>query len=386
MALEPQELKEFINSVERFVRDRLIPVEAQVAAEDRIPEDVVADMRQLGLFGMTLPQAYGGLELNASEEVQVVFALCYAAPAFRGYVGANNSLGGRAILWGGTDRQRAHYLPRIASGELLTAFALTEPSSGSDATALHTHAHRRADGCWVINGGKRFITGASEADVINVVARTEPGSSGGSGVSVFLVERGTRGMVQAPPDRKMGQQGTHTGELHFKDCVVPADALLGEEGKGFKLTMRTIDRGRLHIGAASVGLAGRLIDEMLRYALERKQFGQPIAQFQLVQAMLADSRAEHLAARALVLQTAARCDRGEDFSMDAACCKMYASEMVSRVADRAIQVFGGAGYMQESAVERLYRDARVFRIYEGTTQIQQITIAKHLVRAAAALL
>ncbi|VTU37499.1 acyl-CoA dehydrogenase family protein [Variovorax sp. PBL-E5] len=385
MALDPQDLKQFVASVARLVRDRLIPAEARVAAEDRIPEEVVADMRKLGLFGMTLPQKYGGLELNACEEVQVVFELCYAAPAFRGYIGANNSLGGRAILWGGTDRQRDHYLPRIASGELLTAFALTEPSSGSDATALNTRAHRRADGCWVINGGKRFITGASEADVINVVARTEPGSTGGSGVSVLLVERGTPGLVQAPPDRKMGQQGAHTGDLHFEDCVVPPDALLGEEGKGFKLTMRTIDRGRLHIGAASVGLAGRLIDEMLRYALERRQFGQPIAQFQLVQAMLADSRAEHLAARALVLQTAARCDRGEDFSMDAACCKMYASEMVGRVADRAIQVFGGAGYMQDSAVERLYRDARIFRIYEGTTQIQQITIAKHLVRAASAL-
>lgn len=384
MALDPHDLKEFTASLARFVRQRLIPAEARVAAEDRIPEDVIEDMRKLGLFGMTLPQQYGGLELNATEEVQVVFELCYAAPAFRGYIGANNSLGGRAILWGGTQRQREHYLPRIASGELLTAFALTEPGSGSDAANLSTTAARRSDGCWVINGAKRFITGAPEADVINVVARTDPGSSGGKGVSVFLVERGTAGMIQGKSDLKMGQQGAHTGDLHFDNCVVPADALLGEEGNGFKLTMRTIDRGRLHIGAASVGLAGRLIDEMLRYALERRQFGQPIAGFQLVQAMLADSRAEHLAAKALLLQTAARCDQGEDFSMDAACCKMYASEMVGRVADRAVQVFGGAGYMQDSPVERLYRDARIFRIYEGTTQIQQVTIAKHMVRAAAA--
>ena len=384
MALDAESLKAFTGSVARFVRERLIPVEAQVAAQDRIPQDVIEDMRKLGLFGMTLPVQYGGLELNACEEVQVVFELCYAAPAFRGFVGANNSLGGRAILWGGTEGQRNHYLPRIASGELLTAFALTEPSSGSDATALNTRAHRRADGCWVINGAKRFITGAPVADVINVVARTEPGSTGGRGVSVFLVERGTPGLVQGPPDRKMGQQGAHTGDLHFEDCVVPADALLGEEGKGFKLTMRTIDRGRLHIGAASVGLARRLIDEALRYAMERRQFGQAIAQFQLVQAMLADSQAEYLAAKALVQQTAARCDRGEDFSMDAASCKMFASEMVGRVADRALQIFGGAGYLQDSPVERLYRDARVFRIYEGTTQIQQITIARHMIRAAAA--
>jgi acyl-CoA dehydrogenase len=385
LALDAETLKEFTGSVARLVRERLIPAEAQIAQTDTIPEDVIADMRKLGLFGMTLPTQYGGLELNASEEMQVVFELCYAAPTFRGYIGANNSLGGRAILWGGTQHQRDHYLPRIASGELITAFALTEPGSGSDAANLSTTATKRSDGSWVINGAKRFISGAPEADVINVVARTTPGSAGGKGVSVFLVERGTPGLVQAPPDRKMGQQGTHTGDLMFDECVVPADALLGEEGNGFKLAMRTIDRGRLHIGAASTGLAARLIDEMLAYAMERKQFGQPIAQFQLVQAMLADSQAEYLAAKALLLQTAARCDAGEDFSMDASCCKMYASEMVSRVADRAIQVFGGAGYMQDSAVERLYRDARVFRIYEGTTQIQQITIAKHLVRAAAAL-
>ena len=385
MALDPQDLKEFTASVARLVRERLIPAEAQIAQTDTIPPDVIADMRKLGLFGMTLPTQYGGLELNASEEMQVVFELCYAAPTFRGYIGANNSLGGRAILWGGTQRQRDHYLPRIASGELITAFALTEPGSGSDAANLSTTATKRSDGSWVINGAKRFISGAPEADVINVVARTTPGSTGGKGVSVFLVERGTPGLVQAPPDRKMGQQGTHTGDLMFDECVVPADALLGEEGNGFKLTMRTIDRGRLHIGAASTGLAKRLIDEMLNYAMERKQFGQPIAQFQLVQAMLADSQTEYLASKALLLQTAARCDAGEDFSMDASCCKMVASEMVSRVADRAIQVFGGAGYMQDSPVERLYRDARVFRIYEGTTQIQQITIARHLVRAAAAL-
>jgi acyl-CoA dehydrogenase len=384
LALDPETLNEFTASVARFARERLVPAEARVAAEDRIPQDVIDDMRKLGLFGMTLPTEYGGLALNASEEVRVVFELCYAAPAFRGYVGANNSLGGRAILWGGTDRQRRHYLPRIASGELLTAFALTEPGSGSDAANLATRAERRSDGRWVLNGSKRFITGAPQADVINVVARTQPGSTGGTGVSVLLVERGTPGLTQGCADRKMGQQGAHTGDLTFEDCVLPADALLGEEGQGFKLTMRTIDRGRLHIGAASVGLARRLIDESLKYALERRQFGQPIADFQLVQAMLADSRAEYLAARALVLQTAQRCDAGENFSMDASCCKLYASEMVSRVADRALQIHGGAGYMQDSAVERLYRDSRIFRIYEGTTQIQQVTIARHMVRAAAA--
>ena len=384
MALDAQTLKDFTESVRRFVRERLIPVEAKIAAEDQIPEDVIEDMRKLGLFGMTLPEQYGGLELNAAEEVRVVLELGYAAPVFRGYVGANNSLGGRALLWGGTDDQRQRYLPRIASGELLTAFALTEPGTGSDASALKTKAERRADGSWAINGSKRYITGAPDADLITVVARTDPASVGGKGVSLFLVERGTPGMVAAKADRKMGQQGTHTGDLYFDNCVVPPDALLGEEGKGFQLTMRTIDRGRLHIGTACVGLAQRLIDEALRYAMERHQFGKPIAEFQLVQAMLADSQAEMLAARALVLQTADLADAGENISMEASCCKMIASEMVGRVADRAVQILGGAGYMQDSAVERLFRDARIFRIYEGTTQIQQITIAKHMLRRAAA--
>ena len=373
---------DLLTRIGAFARERLVPLEAQVADSDLIPEDIIDEIRALGLFGITLPKEYGGLALTASEEVQLVFELCWAAPAFRAYVGANNSLGGRAILWGGSEAQRTHYLPRIASGELITAFALTEPGSGSDATALGTHAKRRDDGCWVINGSKRFITGAPEADLINVVARTDPHSSGGQGVSIFLVERGTPGLVQSPPDRKMGQQGMHTGDLHFDDCVVSADALLGEEGKGFRLTMRTIDRGRLHIASACVGLAARLIHESLQYALERQQFGRPIAEFQLLQAMLADSQADYLAARSFVLQTAKRCDDGEQISMDASCCKLFASEMVSKVADRAVQIFGGAGYMQSSAVQRLYRDARVYRIYEGTTQIQQTTIAKHMIRQA----
>lgn len=383
LARDANTFADLIARVARFARDRLVPAEAQVAASDAMPEDIIDEMRQLGLFGMTLPQAYGGLALKASEEVRLVFELCWAAPAFRAYVGANNSLGGRAILWGGSDAQRAHYLPRIASGKLVTAFALTEPGSGSDAAALETRAWRREDGCWVINGSKRFITGAPEADLINVVARTDPHSSGGQGVSILLVERGTPGLVQSPPDRKMGQHGMHTGDLYFDNCVVPADALLGEEGKGFRLTMRTIDRGRLHIASACVGLAARLIHESLRYALERRQSGRPIAEFQLLQAMLADSQADYLAARSLVLQTAMRCDDAEEISMDASCCKLFASEMVSRVADRAVQIFGGAGYMHGSAVQRLYRDARVYRIYEGTTQIQQITIAKHLIRKTA---
>ena len=383
MALDAESLAQFTQTVARFVRERLIPAEPQVAREDRIPGELLRGMGELGLFGMTLPQKFGGLELNASEEVQVVFELCYAAPAFRGYLGANNGLGGRAILVGGSEPQQDRYLPRIASGELVTAFALTEPECGSDAAGLKTRAERRPDGGWVLNGRKTFITHADIADLFIVVARSDPNSTGGKGVSVFLVPGDAPGLMRGKPERKMGQQGTHVAELAFDGCALPPDALLGVEGRGFELTMQGIDRSRLHMGAVCVGVASRLIDESLKYAMERRQFGKPIAEFQLVQAMLADSQAEMAAARALVIDGAARCDAGQNISMEASCCKMFASEMVGRVADRAVQIFGGAGYMQDSVVERLYRDVRVFRIYEGTTQIQQITIAKHMMRRAA---
>lgn len=384
MALDAENLAQFTDTVARFVRERLIPAEAKVAQEDRIPDELLRGMGELGLFGMTLPEKFGGLELNAAEEVRVVFELCYAAPAYRGYLGANNGLGGRAILVGGTEAMKDRYLPGIASGELVTAFALTEPETGSDAAALKTKATRQADGSWVLNGRKTFITHADIADLFIVVARSDPQSIGGKGVSVFLVPGNAPGILRGKPEKKMGQQGTHVAELAFDNCVLPAEALLGVEGRGFELTMQGIDRSRLHMGAICVGVARRLIDEALKYAMERRQFGKPIADFQLVQAMLADSQAEMAAARALVIESAARCDAGDNISMEASCCKMFASEMVGRVADRAVQIYGGAGYMQDSVVERLYRDARVFRIYEGTTQIQQITIAKHMIRRAAA--
>ncbi|WP_048441641.1 acyl-CoA dehydrogenase family protein [Caenimonas sp. SL110] len=384
MALDAESLAQFTDTVARFVRERLIPAEAQVAADDRIPDDLLRGMGELGLFGMTLPEQFGGLNLNASEEVRVVFELCYAAPAFRGYLGANNGLGGRAILVGGSEPMKDKYLTGIASGEIVTAFALTEPETGSDAAALKTKATKQADGSWVLSGRKTYITHADIADVFIVVARSDPQSVGGKGVSVFLVPGDTPGLARGKPEKKMGQQGTHVADLSFNDCVLPASALLGVEGRGFELTMQGIDRSRLHMGAICVGVARRLIDESLKYAMERRQFGKPIAEFQLVQAMLADSQAEMAAARALVIDSAARCDAGENISMEASCCKMFASEMVGRVADRAVQIFGGAGYMQDSVVERLYRDVRVFRIYEGTTQIQQVTIAKHMIRRATA--
>lgn len=379
-ALDAETLDELLDTVRRFVNDRLIPAEERVDRDDVIPDDIVAELRQLGLYGVTIPQEYGGLGLNAEESVRVFFELCRAAPAFRSVIGINNGLGSSTILADGNDAQRTNYVRRLASGELVAAFCLTEPDSGSDAGALTTTALRDGDG-YVLNGTKRFITNAPEAGIFIVMARTDPAKPGAAGVSAFIVERDTPGLSVGRSDRKMGQKGAHLADVIFDRCRVPASALLGQEGEGFKVAMRALDRGRLHIAAMCVGLAERLVDEGLDYALERPQFGKPIAEFQLVQAMLADSKAESYAARCMVLDTARRLDRGERISTEASCCKMFASEMVGRVADRTVQIHGGSGYISECAAERLYRDARVFRLYEGTTQIQQLIIARDLIRA-----
>jgi acyl-CoA dehydrogenase len=299
-------------------------------------------------------------------------------------VGTNNGIGSQGIVIDGTPEQKASYLPRLASGEIVGSFALTEPDVGSDAGSLRTHA-RRVDGGYVINGTKRYITNAPHAGLFTVFARTVPDSTHAGGVSAFLVEGGTPGLKIGKIDKKMGQKGAHTADVIFDDCFVPETALLGgRENVGFKTAMKVLDRGRLHIGAVCVGVAYRLIEESLRYAMDRKQFGQPISEFQLVQAMLADSRTEAYAGKAMVLETSRRKDLGENVATDAACCKLYCSEMVGRVADRAVQIHGGAGYIAEYAVERFYRDVRLFRIYEGTSQIQQLVIARNMIKEARA--
>jgi len=296
--------------------------------------------------------------------------------------GTNNGIGSQGLLMSGTPAQKKKYLPRMATGELVGSFALTEPEAGSDAGSLRTSA-RRVDGGWLLNGTKRFITNAPQAGLFTVFARTDPSTRDASGVSAFLVERGVPGLRLGKPDKKMGQKGAHVCDVIFEDCRVPEDALLGgQEGKGFRTAMMVLDRGRLHISAVCVGAAERLIADSLRYAMERTQFGQPIAKFQLIQAMLADSRTEALAGRAMVLETARKKDEGDNVATDAACCKLYCSEMVGRVADRAVQIHGGAGYMVEYAVERFYRDVRLFRIYEGTSQIQQLVIARGMIQDA----
>lgn len=380
MALDSETLDQLLETIRRFVRERLVPLEHEVAENDAIPAEIVNAMREMGLFGLSIPEAHGGLGLTMEEEVRVAFELGRTSPAFRSLIGTNNGIGSQGIVIDGTEEQKRKYLPRLASGELVGSFALTEPEAGSDAGSLRTSARRDGD-FYVLNGTKRFITNAPVAGLFTVFARTDPASTDARGVSAFLVEAGTPGLSFGPPDRKMGQKGAHTCDVIFEDCRIPADAILGgREGQGFKTAMKVLDRGRLHISAVCVGASKRLIDDSLRYAAERRQFGKPIAEFQLVQAMLADSRAESYAAECMVMETARRKDAGQDVSTDAACCKMFASEMVGRVADRAVQVHGGAGYIADYGIERFYRDVRLFRIYEGTTQIQQIVIARNMVR------
>ena len=382
MIRDPESFRLLLDTISRFTREELIPRENEVVDTDLIPVDVLAEMRRMGLFGLTIPEEYGGLGLTAEEEMLTTMALCYAAPAFRSIIGTNNGIGSRGIVIDGTDEQKKNWLPRLASGELIGSFALTEPGAGSDAGSLTTRAERQGDH-YVINGAKRYITNAPQAGVFTLMARTDPASKDASGVSAFIVEQSSPGLTVGHPDRKMGQRGAQTADVMFDNVRVPAENLIGgKEGMGFKTAMKVLDKARLNIAAVSVGAAERLLDEALNYALERRQFGSAIADFQLVQAMLADSRAEILAARAMTLEAARTADEGVAVTIDAACCKLFASEMVCRVADRAVQIHGGAGYMQDSPVERLYRDVRLFRLFEGTSQIQQLVIARGMIRAA----
>ncbi|HEX3499300.1 MAG TPA: acyl-CoA dehydrogenase family protein [Stellaceae bacterium] len=379
MALGPDTLEELRRSVARFVDELLIPSERQVEEEERVPAEIVAEMKALGLFGLTIPEEYGGLGLAMAEEVVICFELGRASPAFRSIIGTTVGIGSQGIVIDGTDAQRQRYLPLMARGELIGSFCLTEPDAGSDAASLKTRARRDGDH-YVIDGRKRFITNAPVAGIFTVMARSDPENKGAGGISAFLVEAGTPGLSIGKIDKKMGQRGSLTADVVFENCRVPAMALIGgREGIGFKTAMKVLDRGRLHLAAVCTGLAERLIAEAVGYAREREQFGKKIGEFQLIQAMLADSRTEAYAARCMVLDAAKKRDGGADIRVEAACCKYFASEMVGRIADRAVQIFGGAGYMADYPVEHLYRDARLFRLYEGTSQIQQILIGRSLI-------
>ena len=382
MIRDTEILTALLDTVRRFVRERLVPAEEIVAETDAIPDDIVRDMKAMGLFGLTIPESYGGLGLTMEEEALVMIELCQTAPAFRSLIGTTVGIGSQGILMDGTPEQKDRWLPRLASGELIASFALTEPEAGSDAASIRTRARLEGDH-YVIDGTKRFITNAPEAGMFTLMARTDPAQKGAAGITAFIVDAKTPGISLGRIDRKMGQKGAHTCDVIFDGVRVPAANVIGGvEGRGFKTAMKVLDKGRIHIAAVCVGVAERLLRDTLRYAMERKQFGQPIAEFQLVQAMLADSRTELYAARTMVLDAARRRDAGEDVSTEAACCKYYASEMVGRVADRAVQIHGGAGYVADHGIERYYRDVRLFRIYEGTSQIQQIVIARGMVKEA----
>ena len=383
--LDRETLDQICKMLGRFVAEELIPAEADVAEQNAVPPRLVARMAELGLFGMSLPEEWGGLGLTLEEEVQILFVLCRASLSFRSVLGINNGVGSYGILKHGSEEQKRRHLRRLASGEEIASFCLTEPDVGSDAAAVRTQARRDGDG-WVLDGTKRFITNAPHAGVFTVIARSDPESRDHKGLSAFLVERGTPGLSVGPADRKLGLAGSHTADVVFESCRLPADALLGQEGEGFRIAMSALERGRIGIAASAVGMAERLIDEGLAYAQERRTFGKPICEHQLVQAMLADSAAEAFAARSMVVEAARRYDAGEACGKQASCCKLFATEAVGRIADRTLQIFGGAGYMRDYPIEQLYRDVRVLRIYEGTSQIQQLIIAKHMIREGASAL
>ncbi|MDX2233116.1 MAG: acyl-CoA dehydrogenase family protein [Hyphomonadaceae bacterium] len=380
MALDPETRADFAAQVRRFVDTRLRPIEAKVAEDDAIPADVVAEMKGLGLFGLTIPEDYGGLGCGMEDEVTVGFELGRCSPAFRSTFGTNVGIGSQGLVMFGTPAQKEKFLPGIASGEIVTSFALTEPEAGSDSASVRTHASWDGE-AWVLNGAKRYITNANKAHLFTVMARTDPDKKGAGGVSAFLVPRDLKGVSVGKPEKKMGQQGAHICDVNFDDVRVPADLMLGKEGEGFKVAMQVLDRGRLHIASVCVGVADRLIADCVAYAGERKQFGQALASFQMIQAQLADSKTEAYAARCMVLDAARRRDAGESVTMLASCAKLYASEMVGRVADRAVQIFGGAGYTADHGIERFYRDVRIFRIYEGTSEIQRLVIAREMMKA-----
>jgi len=380
MIRNQETLDQLLHMIQQFVKNELMPREHEVAEKDEMPQDIIDQMKALGLFGLTIPEEYGGLGLTMEEELYIAFEIGRTSPAFRSIFGTNNGIGSSGIIIDGTEEQKKKYLPRYASGEIIGSFCLTEPESGSDAASLKTTAVKDGD-FYILNGTKRYITNAPLASTYTVMARTNPDIKGSGGISAFVVDRNTSGISLGKKDKKMGQQGTYTCDVIFENCRVPASALIGGvEGVGFKTAMKVLDKGRLHIAALSVGAAVRMLDDALRYAVERKQFGQPIASFQLIQAMLADSKAEIYAAKCMVLDAARRRDQGENISTEASCSKMFATEMCGRVADRCVQIHGGAGYISEYSIERFYRDVRLFRLYEGTTQIQQIIIARNMIK------
>jgi acyl-CoA dehydrogenase len=380
--MEAAEFADVLAAVRRFVRDEVIPREDEIEESDAIPEDIRRSAVAMGLFGYTLPPEYGGLGLTLAEDVQLAFEFGYTTPAFRSMFGTNNGIAGQVLVSSGTAGQKDQWLPRLAEGAV-ASFALTEAEAGSDPSGLTTSATRDGDS-YVISGAKRFITNAPVADLFVLFARTDPEARGTRGISVFLVGADRDGVRVGPKDRKTGQAGAWTAEVFFDQVRVPTSALVGEqEGAGFAEAMKSLVRGRVHIAAVCVGMAERLLAESVAHARSSKQGGQPIGEFQLVQAMLADIQTGAYAGRAMVNEAARNYDSAADRRIGPSAAKLFCSEMVGRAADLAVQIHGGLGYMRGVPAERMYRDARLFRIYEGTSEIQRLIIGRALVRGGA---
>jgi acyl-CoA dehydrogenase len=383
MIRDAKRMERLLADIRHFVREVAIPNEDRVERECRVPEEALAGLRRIGSFGWSIPEEYGGAGLTTEELALAFIELTQCSVAYR-VIGAQNAgIGSESLIQDGTAEQKRRYLPKLATGEMLGCLALTEPEAGSDATALQTSAAATGDGHYILNGEKRYITLAPVAHLYTVFARSDPANKGAGGVSAFLIERGTKGLSASEPTPMMGQEGAPVGKVYLKDCKVHESAIVGGvPGRGFKTVMKALNKQRVNLAALCTGPAIRMLDDAVAYTRERKQFGKPIAEYQLVQALLAECKVEIEAARALILETARKRDRGEDVTLDVSICKLYATEMCGRVADRVVQVFGGQGYVKERAIERFYRDVRAFRIYEGTTQIHLLNIAKHLLKGS----
>lgn len=378
--MDDSAFEQFLDQLRRYVRERLISAEREVINSEEVPADILAEMRDMGLFALTAPEAFGGAGMNISQYARTIHAISYAMPAFRSIISINVGMFCSALKNGGTEAQKAEWLPRIAAGEI-AAFGLTEPGSGSDSAGIQTVAVRTEAG-WRLNGVKRYITNAPQAQVALIMARTTRETlPKNAHVSAFIVPMSQPGVSVGKQDKKMGQAGSQIADIVLEDVDVPEDALLGGElGRGFGFAMQSLDNGRISVGAAATAYARRALDSALGYATERQAFGEPIANFQLVQQMLAQSEVEIYAAEATLADVCRRADAGENVLRRAAAFKVFASEMCGQVVDRCVQIYGGAGYLSEYDAERFFRDARVYRIYEGTTQILQLQIAKHMLR------
>jgi acyl-CoA dehydrogenase len=374
--------QEILDQTRHFVRTVVMPREQEFLTDDRVPDDLRDHAKKMGLFGYAIPQEWGGLGLNLVQDVELAMELGYTSLALRSMFGTNNGIAGQVLVGFGTDEQKARWLEPMASGDVVASFALTEPGAGSNPAGLRTKAVRDQDD-WVISGQKRFITNAPVADLFVVFARTRPADDQGPGIAVFLVPADAAGVEVGAKDAKMGQEGAWTSDVNFTDVRVDAGALIGgSEDIGYRAAMTSLARGRVHIAAIAVGAAARALDESVAYAATATQGGAPIGSFQLVQAMLADQQTQVMAGRALVRDAARKWVTGEDRRIAPSAAKLFCTEMAGTVADLAVQVHGGSGYMRGVPVERIYRDVRLLRLYEGTSEIQRLIIGSNLVKAA----